>query len=119
MMADGTRQVGALNGFTAYCFPDGRGWRRTASWAEAMSNQRKSLCIAFGCYGKLSGLAAVMVAALLGLGNGASGQLMAPTIDMGPGFGIRDNGGGTKGEAGADRAPRLITLAPVPKSATN
>ena len=81
-----------------------------------MSNQRKSLCIAFGCYGKLSGLAAVMVAALLGLGNGASGQMMAPTIDMGPGIGIgiRDNGGGTKGEAGADRALRLLTLAPIP-----
>ena len=81
-----------------------------------MSNQRKSLCIAFRRYRKLSGLAAVM-AALLGLGNGASGQLLAPTLDMGPG--IRDNDGGTKGEAGADRALRLLTLAPIPPTAGN
>jgi hypothetical protein len=76
-----------------------------------MSNQRKSLCIAFGRYGQLWGLVAVMAAAVLGFGNGASGQLAAPTLDMGPA--PHDNGGGTKGEAGADRGIRLLTLAPV------
>jgi hypothetical protein len=45
-----------------------------------MSNQRKSLCIAFGRYGRVSGLAAVMTAALLGLlllpaGKTAWGQM--------------------------------------------
>jgi len=78
-----------------------------------MSNEQKSLCVGFGRYGKLSGLAAVMAAAMLGFGNGATAQLLAPTLDMGPGVGIHDNGGGTKGEAGADRAIRLLTLAPV------
>jgi len=38
--------------------------------------------------------------------------LAAPTLDMGPA--LHDNGGGTKGEAGADRALRLLTLAPIP-----
>jgi hypothetical protein len=82
-----------------------------------MSNQRKSLCVAFGRYGRLSGLAAVMAAAVLGFGNGASGQLAAPTLDMGPT--LHDNGGGTKGEAGADRGIRLLTLAPIPGTSAN
>ena len=84
-----------------------------------MSNQRKSLCIAFGRYGKLSGLTAVMAAAVLGFGTGASAQLMAPTLEMGPGFAFHDNGGGTKGEAGADRGIRLLTLAPIPGTSAN
>src|ERR1700732_2526338 len=84
---------------------------------EGMSNQRKSLCVAFGRYGKLSGLAAVMAAAVLGFGNGASGQLAPPTLDMGPA--LHDNGGGTRGEAGADRGIRLLTLAPVKVAAGN
>jgi hypothetical protein len=86
-----------------------------------MSKQEESLCRVFGSCRKISGLAALTAAAVLVLGNGASGQLMAPTLDMGPGIGIgiRDNGGGTKGEAGADRAIRLLTLAPVPKTAAN
>ena len=82
-----------------------------------MSNQRKSLCVAFGRYGKLSGLAAVMAAAVLGFGNGASGQLAPPTLDMGPA--LHDNGGGTRGEAGADRGIRLLTLAPIPGTSAN
>src|SRR5580704_12372104 len=85
--------------------------------AEGMSNQRKSLCVAFGRYGKLSGLAAVMAAAVRGFGSGASGQLAAPTLDMGPT--LHDNGGGTKGEAGADRGIRLLTLAPIPGTSAN
>jgi hypothetical protein len=84
---------------------------------EGMSNQRKSLCVAFGRYGKLSGLAAVMAAAVLGFGNGASGQLAPPTLDMGPA--LHDNGGGTRGEAGADRGIRLLTLAPIPGTSAN
>jgi hypothetical protein len=32
---------------------------------------------------------------------------------------IHDNGGGTKGEAGADRALRLLTLAPIPGTSAN
>ena len=58
-----------------------------------------------------------MAAAVIGFGNGASAQLAAPTLDMGPA--IHDNGGGTKGEAGADRALRLLTLAPIPPTAAN
>jgi hypothetical protein len=121
MMADGTRQVGDLKAFAICLFLNGYGWRRTASWAEGMSKQEESLCRVFGSCRKISGLAALAAVAVLVLGNGAWGQLMAPTLDMGPGIGVgnRDNGGGTKGEAGADRAIRLLTLAPVPKTAAN
>jgi hypothetical protein len=74
-----------------------------------MSNQRKSLCIAFGRYGKLSGSATLMAAALLGLlllpaGNAAWGQ----KTDVSRG-----------NEAGSDRALRLLALVPIPVATGN
>jgi hypothetical protein len=46
--------------------------------------------------------------------------MLAPTLgDPGLGIGNHDNGGGTRGEAGSDRALRLLNLAPVPKTAAN
>jgi hypothetical protein len=74
---------------------------------EGMSNQRKSLCIAFASYGRVSGSAAVMAAALLLLlpaGNGAWGQ----KTDVSRG-----------NEAGSDRALRLLALVPIPVASGN
>src|SRR6266851_2658787 len=86
-----------------------------------MSNQRKSLCRAFAGHGRGSGLATVMAAALLGLlllppGKAAWGQMPA---ENGSEIGVADFSRGHKGEAGSDRALRLLTLAPVPVNSAN
>src|SRR5712671_1725593 len=86
-----------------------------------MSHQKPSLCQALARYGKLCGLGAALGLLVLPAAKNASGQLMAPTIDMGPiGVGNRDNGHHGKGnEAGDDRAVRLLKVIPVPGTNAN
>ena len=80
-----------------------------------MSNQRKSLCRALGSYGRVSGLAAVMLGLLLlPAGKAAWGQMPTDIGSVAADFGL-----GHKGEAGSDRALRLLTLAPVPVNPAN
>src|SRR6266446_6663881 len=73
---------------------------------EAMPYQEPYMCRRLSWAAKLCGLGALLGLLLFPAGNGASGQML--------GSQIHDNGGGTKGEAGADRAVRLLKVIPVP-----
>jgi hypothetical protein len=65
--------------------------------------------------GKLCGLGAVLGLLVLPAGKTASGQLLAPNM----GVPMHDDGHKGKDEGSGDRAVRLLTLAPIPKTAAN
>ncbi len=80
-----------------------------------MPYQEPSMCGRLSWAGKLCGLGALLGLLLLPAGKNASGQLLPPVL----GPPVHDNGGGTKGEAGADKAIRLLKVIPVPGTNAN
>ncbi len=83
-----------------------------------MSHQKPSICRTLARYGKLCGLGTALGLLVVPAAKNASGQMMAPTIEMGPS--IHDDGHHGKGkEAGDDRAVRLLKVIPVPGTNAN
>src|ERR1051325_5573766 len=74
-----------------------------------------SLCVPIARYGRFLGMG--LVASLLVLSPGYA-QKTAPPANSNGNNGV-GNGANKKGEAGSDRALRLLTLTPIPVSNVN